>query len=386
MTNDEIRKLLGGYATNTLTETERKALFDAALEDQDLFDALHQEQALKDLLADPASRAQIRQALEKPRAAWWSRWWTWTAAASAVAAAVLVVAVTRSHTPEPIQQYASAQAAKPAAEPPAEKVETDVKSVPQPASARMVREARASAQKQVIRARPVGSPMERKDELQSTTLPAPAVAPAAPPAPPPAALTASQQQVQVSGVPSQGRASDTQAQSQQVAGQTVSPVRDQEQSQAAPAQLNGAMGGVISKADFPPVQYTLLRRASDGTYQPLSAGASIETGDAIRLRVTAMTSGYLSLTRQDASGEWKRVFPQAGPGLAVSVNVHYTIPDSPIEVTGRDQRLRLTLAPAFNFDSGFASQAKAKVAPLKKESPANMPFVVDIIIGPNKVP
>jgi hypothetical protein len=99
-----------------------------------------------------------------------------------------------------------------------------------------------------------------------------------------------------------------------------------------------------------------------------------------------MTSGYLSLTRQDASGEWKRVFPQAEPGLAVSVNVHYTIPDSPIEVTGRDQRLRLTLAPAFNFDSGFASQAKAKVAPLKKESPANMPFVVDIIIGPNKVP
>ena len=107
MTNDEIRKLLGGYATNTLTETERQALFEAALEDQELFDALHQEQALKDLLADPVSRAQIRQALEKPRAAWWSRWWTWTAAASAVAAAVLVVAVTRSHTPEPIQQYAS---------------------------------------------------------------------------------------------------------------------------------------------------------------------------------------------------------------------------------------------------------------------------------------
>ena len=80
MSHDEVRKLLGGYATNTLTEAERKALFDAALEDQELFDALHQEQALKDLLTDPVSRDQIRQALEKPAvpAAWWSRWWTWT--------------------------------------------------------------------------------------------------------------------------------------------------------------------------------------------------------------------------------------------------------------------------------------------------------------------
>jgi hypothetical protein len=375
MTNDEIRKLLGGYATNTLTETERQALFEAALEDQELFDALHQEQALKELLADPISRAQIRQALEKPRAAWWSRWWTWTAAASAVAAAILVVAVTRSHTTE--TTLLSIKPPQPAMVQPAEKAESDLKSLPQPVRAR------ASAGKPTVLARPSVSQNERRGELQSTALPAPAVAaPTAPPAAPPAA----QQQVQVSGVPSQGRASDTQAQSQQVAGQTVSPFRDQEQNQAAPAQLNGAVGGVISKSDLPPLQYTLLKRDRDGTYRPLSAGASIETGDAIRLGITAMTSGYLSLTRQDASGEWKRVFPQAGPGLAVSVNVHYTIPDSPIEVTSRDQMLRLTLAPAFNFDSGFSSGAKAKVAPLKKESPANMPFVVDIIIGPKQVP
>jgi hypothetical protein len=378
MTNDEIRKLLGGYATNTLTETERQALFEAALEDQELFDALHQEQALKELLADPISRAQIRQALEKPRAAWWSRWWTWTAAASAVAAAILVVAVTRDHAPE--TTLLSIKPPQPAMVQPAEKAESDLRSL------RQAVRARASGGKPTVRARPSSSQDERKDEFSPTTLPAPAVVPAAPPAPPPPALAASQQQGQVSGVPSQGRASDTQAQSQQVVGQTATPFRDQEQSQAAPAQLNRAVGGVISKSDFPPVQYTLLKRDRDGTYRPLSAGASIETGDAIRLGITAMTSGYLSLTRQDASGEWKRVFPQAGPGLAVSVNVHYTIPDLPIEVTSRDQMLRLTLAPAFNFDSGFASQAKAKVAPLKKELPANMPFVVDIIIGPKQVP
>jgi hypothetical protein len=34
---DEIKQLLGGYATGTLTPEERKTLFDAALQDQDLF-------------------------------------------------------------------------------------------------------------------------------------------------------------------------------------------------------------------------------------------------------------------------------------------------------------------------------------------------------------
>ena len=43
----DLEKLIGGYATNTLTESERKLLFEAALEDQELFDALQQEQALK---------------------------------------------------------------------------------------------------------------------------------------------------------------------------------------------------------------------------------------------------------------------------------------------------------------------------------------------------
>ena len=101
MTSDQARKLLGGYATNSLTEAERKALFEAALDDQELFDALQQEEALKELLADPISRSQIQQALTEapiPRpAAWWSRAWLWGGLAGAVAAAVLIVAVIRSN-------------------------------------------------------------------------------------------------------------------------------------------------------------------------------------------------------------------------------------------------------------------------------------------------
>ena len=58
MSPEDIKKLLGGYATGTLTAEEQQALFAAALEDQELFDALAREQALRDLLSDPASRGR----------------------------------------------------------------------------------------------------------------------------------------------------------------------------------------------------------------------------------------------------------------------------------------------------------------------------------------
>jgi hypothetical protein len=63
MSREEIQKLLGGYATDTLSEAERQALFAAALEDQDLFDALAKEQALREMLFDPAARQQVIEAL-----------------------------------------------------------------------------------------------------------------------------------------------------------------------------------------------------------------------------------------------------------------------------------------------------------------------------------
>ncbi len=92
MTQEEIRKLLGGYATNTLSERERAALFQAALEDQELFDALHNEDALRELLDDPVSREQIRQALQPagpgPRASWMPRRWLIATSSLAAAAAI----------------------------------------------------------------------------------------------------------------------------------------------------------------------------------------------------------------------------------------------------------------------------------------------------------
>ena len=37
MTDEDIRNLLGGYATGTLSDEEQRALFEAALHDEKLF-------------------------------------------------------------------------------------------------------------------------------------------------------------------------------------------------------------------------------------------------------------------------------------------------------------------------------------------------------------
>jgi hypothetical protein len=71
----EINKLLGGYATGNLDEAEKLALFSAALEHQEVFDSLMDEDVLKQILDNPESRAVVIAALaqdsessDKPKA------------------------------------------------------------------------------------------------------------------------------------------------------------------------------------------------------------------------------------------------------------------------------------------------------------------------------
>lgn len=102
MTNNEVERLLGGYATNSLTEQERKALFDAALEDQELFNALEHEEALRDLLADTEARPQLLRALKQapPAQRHGSPFWAWGLAGSLAAAAALLFVLLRSPEPQ----------------------------------------------------------------------------------------------------------------------------------------------------------------------------------------------------------------------------------------------------------------------------------------------
>ena len=78
MTPEDARKLLGGYATGTLTDAEREALFAAALEDQELFDALAADEPLREVLQDPAARARLLGALDHVCADAAHKWRCWS--------------------------------------------------------------------------------------------------------------------------------------------------------------------------------------------------------------------------------------------------------------------------------------------------------------------
>lgn len=69
MPEHDLEKLLGGFAADTLTAEEKQQLYQAALHDQTLFTTLVDEQAFKELLADPVVRRRILQSLQATNSA-----------------------------------------------------------------------------------------------------------------------------------------------------------------------------------------------------------------------------------------------------------------------------------------------------------------------------
>lgn len=289
MSHDQVRKLLGGYATNSLTESERAELFQAALNDQELFDALQQEEALKALLADPASRNQVQQALTRTEPStplWRLRAWRWGALAGAVAATVLIVAVIRlNQTP----RYEVARVAPPAPTMPADQPRPSISppAEPKPKALRSRTESRKA-----VNSISTGSLSADSEQPQAAAAPPP------PPAAPPAAAEAPRLQA----------------------------FREE---RFAPA---GAL-----------LRYSVARRDGNGAYLATAADMPLAPGDAIRLNVFSAAEGHLSLDRMDRAGNWTRLFPDSGTDLKVAANASQSIPDSPIIVAEMEQKFRLTL-------------------------------------------
>jgi hypothetical protein len=100
MAEHDLEKLLGGVAADTLTPEEKQTLYAAALQDQQLFNALADEQALKELLSDPDIRRRLLASVEQKSASgaggslsWldWFRRPTGLAIAGGLSAAALAV-------------------------------------------------------------------------------------------------------------------------------------------------------------------------------------------------------------------------------------------------------------------------------------------------------
>lgn len=141
MINDDIRDLLGRYATGSLTDEERKRLFDAALDDQELFEELAREDEMKELFAGPGVRDRLIRALEPPKR---RVSWVWGLAPVLVLSAVLFAVLMRP-VPKPQPVAVATVSAPPAA--PAESAvgEPQPVAAPVPVKAKRIEQIRRDA-------------------------------------------------------------------------------------------------------------------------------------------------------------------------------------------------------------------------------------------------
>lgn len=295
MNREEIQKLLGGYATDTLSPAERRALFEAALEDQELFDALAKDQALRDVLDDTSARQQLIAALGPARDPFAARAWRWLrqpavlAMGGGVAALLIGGALALWHT-------------RPVARREALVAQAIVRQLPQPAP---------SPALPLSAARPRGVPRKafRPPAVQvaapSAPLPAPPVLDAARPAALPLAAAGA------GGAP-RAMMQTAHAPALSFTARSGAPMGSLKKVKAMP-----------SAAANPAVAYTLLVKAADGVYSPVPAGSAIHAGDSVRLQVESSEAGYVYLLRREENTVWNVV-----EGRSVEKDQHYELPST----------------------------------------------------------
>lgn len=348
MNREDIQKLVGGYATGTLTPQEQQALFEAALHDQDLFDALAREQALRDLLRDPVAKARLLAELDRPPSRWrqlaeWLRRPAAVGAVMTVAAVIAFFVVRQNMKPPPVVTVAEVHA--PPASPEA--------AAPRPSAP--AAEVKAPVRDELALARPALREKERpqdqakRAEARPFTKPAPPAVPAQPlvlppvPAPQNQALLAQQlgavppqqnQQAQalqlqaqklevIAGAPAAdaitlfyGGAAASQFAANEFldTGADALPAKKDAGVQAEqkektvqarqPAARPGLAGFApaadsalkkVSPANLG-VQYRILRALESGEYADVVPGESIEAGTALKLQIEPNNGGYLVVT------------------------------------------------------------------------------------------
>jgi hypothetical protein len=328
MKPEEMEKLLGGYATGTLSEDERRALFDAAVSDQRLFDALVREEALRELLADSRARQQVLEALGPSREPSWQRVWDWVRQPAALAlagsAAVAFIAVGivlqkgSRPTGEPVE---TAEVRKPVEPPPAP---------PEPAPA--PRDASGSAAQAGPARQPLTAPPAAKAPERAT--PSFGVVGGVPPPPARAAPAAEQFAASAGagrgGEPVRADARDLYLRTlagpalgflagQPSPGPTVRLSRREAASQAtgiaAPSpDLAAPVPSYLG------VRYRILRKEGDGRYTETKPAAVLRPGDHLRLIFEPNDTGYLYVLQREANGVWRLLW-SGGVQKAVPLHV-----------------------------------------------------------------
>ncbi len=346
--DNDVEKLLGGFATNSLTDQERTKLFEAALTNQRLFDALADEQALKELLDDPRSRRLLVQALKEKQSevtwlgklqGWFQQPWyqqpsSWAVTGGAVVALLAVTVVVHLvELPTQVPQLTT-DANPPVASAP------DSPSPPKSGDQFPGRKLDPAIP---LKERTQSPPEQPKSNV---TIPAdpmkkeevPALAPAAPPE--------KKQQEQYAGL-EQPPPEPSQHKSLSGAGDADKPeankmTADKQQVPERKAKLredvrrSSPMAGRAvtpedtMKTESPSlnIRYSVLREESEGTYSTVDAATTFQAGDRVRLALEPRDSGYLYVLTRGPTGDVKILFPsdETGETARVEKMVRYLVP------------------------------------------------------------
>jgi hypothetical protein len=295
MNRQDIEKLLGGYATGSLTPDEEQALFAAALEDQELFDALMAEQPLRDLLREPTARATLLAALSDRPAPWYHRF---SRPLIAVAALLLIgapVAIWRT-SQRPAQVVLTAQMDKsPKGGSPVVEMQPLNPPPNLPHAVEVRREAAATRQKAATKAEPAEEPFAAPKSA----------APDQPAAPQPAGITAPSKDTRadalvINGAEAQqlkaASATETvEVTAQDVQGQQVKPVSG---FLPSPEMARVKASPVFALADRQsPVNTTVLRRNQEGAFVAADPN-DLHAGDTVKLRLESASTGFVYIWEQ----------------------------------------------------------------------------------------
>ncbi len=299
-------KLLGGYATGTLTGEERAQLMQAALSDQALFDVLMDEEALRETLADPATRAALLRALE-PAAkaiAWWRNPWPWTGLGAVAAAVALFVVLRPMDAPTPVQVAQNLPAAA-APEPVPVVIETP-------------KQLQLSQSVSPRKALEISAPQRTEPKVMAMAPPPPATAPPA--------------------APAAESAVKDEAAGARANAPVPAPVIMARQKAAAAESVAESLAVALSYQD------------EAGTWRPLELQSAVPANRPLRLRVTSPQAGLLALQPQLAEART----------LTAGVPSEIALPAQP----AGSLRLRLTLvqppAQAFGRVANELRESKAR--------------------------
>jgi hypothetical protein len=342
---DDVRNLLGGYATGTLTEEEKKVLFEAALHDDALFAALADEHALKELLEDGAVRAQLLRATEEPRFTVLGalREWFESSKSKALVAtgAVLLAVIGFQQTRQTRQQVETtappnmAELRRPSTGPdaftanqPKPAPATPPSSASKPAAARRVAVPEISGDSNQPKREQAPAAVVAEADQQAV-----ATAAATPPPPPPASPEVeAEAKKKIQGAIGGAVGSEPAL----VAGNALRYEQASPSSRAASAakpttgRFAAAPAGAFQRAagtSVTPLRYELLRRTEAGDFQAVPVDYAFVPGDVVRLRVSSTRNGIVGIAsnagNQTLSGPvvantWTEVPPTGGFSITPS--------------------------------------------------------------------